>query len=155
MKIECTDNKTFQLFDDGLPTGQLTYASFFSFKAAITLLNSDRYEINPVGFFDTSINVLINDQEIASLKMNWKGHIVISFQDGREFVFKATGSFYNNYFIENTQGEKMMQFEPHFKWSKFNYNYDISYDKKPQDLLLVLLGIYAANYFIAFMSGMA
>lgn len=155
MKTECTDSKTFQLFDDGQPAGQLLYKSLFSFKALITLPNFDRYEIVPSGFFQTSINVLKNEQELASLKMNWKGQIVISFQDGREFVFKATGVFFSKYFIENMQGEKLMQFDPHFKWSKFNYNYDISYDKKPQELLLVLLGIYAANYYIAIMSGMA
>ncbi len=141
MNIECTDNKTFQLFDNEQPAGQLTYESLFSYKAAITLTNSDDYEIKPAGFFQTSINVLKNEQEIASLKMNWKGQIVFSFQDGREFFFKAKGAFYNKYFIENTQGEKLMQFEPHFEWSKFNYNYDIAYEKKPEDLLLVLLGI--------------
>jgi hypothetical protein len=38
-------------------------------------------------------------------------------------------------------------------WGKFNYNYDISYEKKPQDILFALLGIYAANYYIAAVAG--
>lgn len=153
MKIECTDKKTFQLTDNGQSAGQLTYKNLFSYKAEITLTNSDSYEIKPVGIFGTSITVTKNEQEIANLKMNWKGQIVISFQDGRDFVFKATGAFLNKYFIENKQGEKLIQFDPSFDWSKFIYNYDISYDKKPEDILFVLLGVYAANYFIAVMSG--
>ena len=44
-------------------------------------------------------------------------------------------------------------FDPKFNWSKFHYNYEIAYDEKPQNILLVLLGVYASNYFIASMSG--
>lgn len=153
MKIECTDKRTFQLTDNGQSVGQLTYKSLFSYNAEITLTNSDRYQIKPVGFFGTSIAVTKNETEIANLKMNWKGQIVMTFQDGQEFVFKAKGAFLDKYFIENKEEEKLIQFDPHFNWSKFTYNYDISYDKKPEDILFVLLGVYAANYFIAVMSG--
>jgi len=57
------------------------------------------------------------------------------------------------YFLVEWFEEKLIQFDPKFNWSKFDYNYDITYDKKPQDILLVLLGVYASNYFIAVMSG--
>ena len=153
MKVECTDKKTFQLIDNGRLLGQLTYKNLFSYNAEITLTNSDCYEIKPVGFFGTSIIVTKNETEIANLQMNWKGQIVVTFQDGQEFVFKAKGTFYNKYIIENKDEEKLLQFDPKFNWSKFDYNYDITYDKKPQDILLVLLGVYASNYFIASMSG--
>lgn len=85
--------------------------------------------------------------------MNWRGQIVFTFQDGQELIFKATGMFYNKYMIENKEGEKLLQFDPTFNWSKFNYNYEVLYDGKPQDTLLVLLGVYASNYYIASMSG--
>lgn len=85
--------------------------------------------------------------------MNWRGHIVFTFQDEQEFILKAKGTFFNKYIIENKDGEKLIQFDPAFNWSKFDYNYSITYDKKPQDILFVLLGIYASNYFIASMSG--
>jgi hypothetical protein len=153
MEIKCTDKKTFQLVDNGQFAGQLIYDNLFSYKAKIILKNSDCYEIETVGFFGTSITITKDGQEIANLKMNWKGQIVISFQDEREFVFKAQGTFLNKYFIENKEEEKLIQFTPNFNWSMFTYSYDISYDKKPEDILVVLLGVYAANYFIAVMSG--
>ena len=85
--------------------------------------------------------------------MNWKGQIVITFQDGQEFVFKAKDVFHNKYVIENKEEEELIRFDPKFNWGKFNYNYEISYDKKPQDILFVLLGVYAANYYIAAIAG--
>ncbi|MBB5282849.1 hypothetical protein HNQ92_000970 [Rhabdobacter roseus] len=87
------------------------------------------------------------------MKMNWRGHIVFAFQDGREFVLKAKGLFNSQFVIESKDEEMLIQFNPQFNWKKFQYNYDISYDEKPQDILFVLLGVYASNYFIASMSG--
>ena len=153
MKVECTDNKIFRLTDNEHLLGELAYKSLFSYKAEITLTNSDHYDIKSVGFFGTSIAVTKNEMEIASLKMNWKGQIVITFHDDQEFVFKAKGAFHNNYVIENKEEQELIRFDPKFNWGKFNYNYEISYDKKPQDILFVLLGVYAANYYIAAVAG--
>ena len=133
--------------------GELIYEGLFSLKAVIKLAGSDLYEINPVGVFGTSVTVKRNGAEIANLRMSWRGQIVFSFQDGEEFVLKAQGTFYNKYIIENKEGEKLIQFDPKFNWSKFDYNYDITYDKKPANILLILLGVYACNYLIASMSG--
>ena len=153
MEAKSTDRRTLQLTENGQQLGELIYESLFSHKAEIKLTNSDLYEVKPVGIFGTSITVTKNGTEIANLKMNWRGQIVFSFQDGQEFVFKAKGTFYNKFIIENKDEEKLIQFDPKFNWSKFDYNYDITYDKKPQDILFVLLGVYASNYFIASMSG--
>ena len=152
MEAKSTDKKTFQLSENGQLLGELIYESLFSHKAEIKL-TKDLYDIKPIGVFGTSIAVTKNGAEIANLKMNWRGQIVFSFQDGQEFVLKAKGTFNNKYIIENKDEEKLIQFDPKFNWSKFDYNYDITYDKKPQNILLVLLGVYASNYFIACMSG--
>ncbi|MCC6383695.1 MAG: hypothetical protein LC117_06110 [Bacteroidia bacterium] len=153
MEARSTDTKTFQLTDNGQLLGELIYKNLFSDKAVIRLTNSEEYEIKPVGIFGTSITVTKNETEIASLKMNWRGQIVISFQDGQAFILKAKGTFYNKFIIENKDEERMIQFDPQFNWSKFNLNYEISFDKKPDDILFILLGVYASNYFIATMTG--
>ncbi|MEO6732258.1 MAG: hypothetical protein ABIN01_13660 [Ferruginibacter sp.] len=153
MEAKSTDKKTFQLTDNEQLLGELIYENLFSHKAEIKVTNAGLYDIKPIGFFGTSIVVTKNGTEIANLKMNWRGQIVIAFQNGEEFIFKANGTFYNKYVIENKDKEKLLQFDPKFNWSKFHYNYDITYDKKPQDILFVLLGVYASNYFIASMSG--
>ncbi len=153
MEVRCTDQKTFQLENNKELLGHLRYKNPFSYNAEIVLTNSERYEINPVGFFGTSITVTKDGSEVANLKMNWKGHIVISFLGRGEFVLKTNGSFRSAYVIENKDGEKLIQFNPKFNWSKFDYNYEILYDNKPQDILFVLLGVYASNYYIGVVAG--
>lgn len=153
MEAKSTDKKTFQLAENGQKLGELHYESLFSHRAQIKLTNADTYDIKPVGVFGTSITVTKNGAEIANLKMNWRGQIVFAFQDGQEFVFKAKGAFLNKYTIDNKDGENIILLDPKFDWSKFNYSYNISYDKKPQDILFILLSVYASNYFIASISG--
>ena len=153
MESKSTDRKTFQLIDNGQTLGELIYENLFFLKAEIKLANADLYQVKPVGIFGTSITVTKDGTEIANLKMNWRGQIVFTFQDGKEFVLKAKGMFHNKFVIENKDEEKLIQFDPKFNWSKFNFNYDIAYDQKPQDILLVLLGVYASNYYIASVSG--
>lgn len=153
MKAQSTDKKTFVLTDDGQSLGELIYENMFFLNAEIKLENNEVFKIKPVGLFQTSITVTKNEKEIANLKMNWRGQIVIAFTDGQEFVFAPKGMFHNKYTIENKDGEIIIQFEPKFNWSIFHYNYEIAYDQKPQDALFILLGLYASNYFIASMSG--
>lgn len=153
MEAKSTDYKTFQLLENGQLLGELIYENLFFLSAEIKLDNSEIYELKPVGFFGTSIAVKKGEAEIATLQMNWRGQIVFAFFDGQEFVLKATGVFSSKFIIENKENEKLIEFDPKFNWSKFQYNYGISYEKRPQDILIVLLGIYASNYFISSMSG--
>lgn len=153
MEATSTNKKSFHLTEKGQQLGELIYENLFHLKAKIKLANSELYEVKPVGIFGTSITVTKDATEVANLKMNWRGQIILSFQDGQEYVLKGKGLFHDKYVLENKDEEKLIQFDPKFNWSKFNYNYSIIYDKKPQDILLVLLGVYASNYFIASMSG--
>ncbi|ARK09306.1 hypothetical protein [Fibrivirga algicola] len=155
MEATSTDQKTFQLVDNGKQVGELIYKGFFSFSAEMKLGTSDVYEIKSVGLFGTTLTVTKAGLDIANLQMNWRGQIVIAFQDGQEFVLKAMGTFYNKFIIENKEQEKLVLYDPTFDWRKWHYNYTITYEEKPQDVLLILLGVYASNYFIATMSGMA
>lgn len=152
MKILCTDTKTFQLIDDSEKLGQINYDSLFSYNADI-VIGGDEYQIAPKGFFSTTNVVTKNDTEVANMQMNWKGHIILSFKNGQEYILKPTGTFLNKYVVEDKYQQKIMLFKPEFSWSKFTYNYNISYDNKPKDILLVLLATYSANYYLSMMAG--
>ncbi len=151
MKIECNNKQTFELIDGSEKLGQISYEGIFSYNAHATVGNDD-YEIKPAGIFNTTIAVSKNGIEVANMQMNWKGHICISFQVGQEYVLKATGTFLNKFVVEDKDQQKIILFDPNFNWSKFSYNYTITYDNKPTDTLLVLLATYAANYFMATMA---
>jgi hypothetical protein len=151
MKIHCADKKTFELTDSSEKLGHITYDRLFSFKANV-IVGDDNYRITSVGIFGTTISLTKNGADVATMKMNWKGNIIISFQNGQEFILKTTGPFLNKYVLEDKDQQKLMLFNPDFNWAKFSYNYTISYHDKPQDMLLVLLATYSANYCIAAMS---
>lgn len=153
MEAKSIDKKTFQLTENGELLGELIYENIFFSKAEIKFPNSEVCQIKPVGIFRTNTIVTKNGIEIANLKMNWRGQIVIAFQDGQEFVLKGKGIFYDKYIIENTNQEKLIQLDPKFNWKKFRYNYTITFDKKPEDILLILLGVYASNYIISSLAG--
>lgn len=157
MEAKSTDKKTFQLTENDKRLGELRYENLFFLRAEILLESKEHYEIKPSGLFQTSINVTKDGSEIAKLIMNWRGEIVISYQSGQEFILKLNTFFYGKYVIENKKGEKIIQLDPKFNWREFHYTYDIVYnitdDSNSKDILLLLLGIYAANYFVACMSG--
>lgn len=153
MEAQSTDQKTFSLTHNGEHLGKLTYESIFSHRASIQLSTDEVYELHPKGVFGTRISVTKNATEYASLSMNWRGQIVFSVQDRPELIFKPKGIFSNKYTLENQSGEILLQLDPQFNWSKFNYNYHISYETPPEEVLLALLGVYASNYYIAAMAG--
>lgn len=57
MEAKSTDNKTFQLTQNGQLLGELIYESLFSYKAEIKLADAGQYNVKPTGIFATSIAV--------------------------------------------------------------------------------------------------
>jgi hypothetical protein len=131
--------------------GQIHYDSLFSYKAN-AMVGDDTYKIIPKGIFSTTISTTRNDTEVVTMQMNWKGNIILSFKNGKEYRLKATGILANKYVVEDNDHQTILLLVPDFNWSKFSYNYTISYDHKPQDILLFLLATYSANYYISAMS---
>ena len=103
MEARSINRKTFQLTENGQLLGELVYKNLFFLSGKIKLSNSDVFEIKPVGIFGASFKVTKNETEIANLRMNWRGRIVFTFQDGQEFVLKAKGVFTETGFNELSQ----------------------------------------------------
>ena len=153
METKSINNKTIQLTENGKLIGELIYETIFLSKAQIKFPNSDSYQINPIGIFRSTTVVTKNEIVIANLKMNWRGQILFSFKDGQEYILKGIGPFYSKYNIESKDHQKLIELEPKFNWKKMAYNYTITYPKKPDDILLILLAVYACNYTISSMAG--
>jgi hypothetical protein len=155
MKAESKDNRTFQLTEQGQNLGELIYENLFFLNAEIKLTNSEVFEIKPVGLFKTSITVTKNGIEVVNLKMNWAGHIVFTFTEGPVFILKGRSMLHPTFIMENSNKEKLLLIAPEFKWNQSHFNFEITYNENQnkKDILLVLLGVYATNYFIAVMTG--
>jgi hypothetical protein len=152
MEIKCTDKKTFELTDGAEKLGHISYDSLFT-HSATAVVGDDHFEIDTAGIFNSTISVIHKAINVASLQMSWKGDIIIFFQNSGQFILKANGIFRSKYVLEDQNKQPLLLLTPDFNWRKFNYNYSITYDRKPENILLVLLAAYAANYYIATMSG--
>lgn len=157
MNAHSKDRKTFQLSVNEQLLGELIYDTPFYLKAGIKMPNTETYELAPVGFFGTSVAVTKDGNKVVNLSMSWNGEIIITFLDDREYALKLSGLIQSKMILENKNQEKVIQFEPKFNWRDFYCKYDITYDmtndNEPKDNLLLLLGVYSANYFIATISG--
>jgi len=49
--------------------------------------------------------------------MSRNGKIIITFEDDIEYALVLKGIFHNQVFLENTDKENIMCFEPHFNWT--------------------------------------
>lgn len=152
MEIQCTDKKTFELTNGGEKLGHISYESLFT-HSGIAVVGNEHFEIETAGIFNSTISVTQEAINVACLQMSWKGDIIIFFQNSGEFILKANGIFRSKYVLEDINKQPLLLLTPDFNWRKFNYNYGITYDRKPENILLVLLAAYAANYYIAAMSG--
>lgn len=157
MEAKSTDRKTFQISENGQQVAELIYADLLYQKAKVKFSNSEEIDLAPMGLLDSRIAVTKEGNEIASLEMNWKGQIVLTFQDGQEYQLHMNGIFQNKYTLENKDKEKLVELDGQFHWRNFPYSYNISYnisrnEVSDSDLLLVLT-VFATNYFISAMAG--
>lgn len=84
--------------------------------------------------------------------MNWFGQIVIDFEGGKQYLFAAKSTFSNVFLLKDQSGEVLIQFNSKFNWGKFLCQYQIS-AMQTEHALLVLLGVFSANYLLATMAG--
>jgi hypothetical protein len=128
-KVKSTDTRKFSLTQNDIILGDLTYEKWFSFTSEIILADNSRYQIEPKGFWGTTIEVRDEKNILLDFKMNWNGNIIINTKfDNVEnhFVFKPKGIFKSTYALFDTEGQEILVIQPDFKWSKFNYDYDVN-----------------------------
>lgn len=159
MEARSTDRKIFTITHKKNRIGQIRYENYLYIRAEIIINEFQKYEIKPKGAFGTSLSVIdtVNNNEVAQLAMTWNGEIHISFRNLQEYIIKLNNFFSNQYFLENSQGEKLILLKSKFNWVQFQYHYDIEYNvdrfDTSENKLLLLLGIYAVNYYIITLSG--
>ncbi|MBS1746376.1 MAG: hypothetical protein JST21_09435 [Bacteroidetes bacterium] len=154
--VKSTDTLSFVFVKGEDIVGKLTYKNWFSFKAKLELNNNHLYQMEPKGFWGTTIELKENDNTILNFKMNWNGNIVIHSviaNPEQDFVFRHRGVLKDSFVLLNKDDVELLVVKPDFKWNKFNYEYKITssgyFDSfKNQDILLATT-IHCANYYMA------
>lgn len=138
--------------------GILSYKSWFKFNAVIQLANNSTYQIEPKGFWGTTIELKGGDNVLLKFKMNWNGEIIIqTYFDTveQDYVFKHRGVFKESFIVTDKEGTELLVMKPHFKWNKMNYEYGITtleaFDAFPNNEILLLNALHCANYYMSMM----
>jgi len=152
MKAICTELRNFELFENHKKVGRITYKNWFSSSAEMEVDKMPSYEVKSTGFSGVAFTLFKNTEEVATFKMNIKGHMILSFKDEQDYLFIRKSIFNSKYTIESANGQELIRLIPSFDWNKLSYSYDIAYEDKP-DILLVLAGMFCANYYMALSGG--
>ena len=153
-KANATNSHNFILTFDNQKIGELVYKKWYSFSAEIQMTDGTKYQLEPTGFWDSKIELKDDTQTLLEFKMGWKGIIIKTlFNDSEEvFLLKLKGLLSNKFVLLDTNDEELMAAETSFKWSKFNFDYNIEttpvFDNFENKELLLLTILHCINYYI-------
>lgn len=145
---------TFEVTKNEKTIGKLVYKSWFTFHVEIEISNS-KYMVGPKGFWGTTIEVKEDNNVLISLRMNWKGNIIMQTHFNnieKNFVFQHRGFFKESFVFTDENGTELLILKPNWKWNKVNYEYQITasdvFEKLLHKELLLLNALHCANYYI-------
>ena len=154
IRAACTDNRLFKLTKDEQLIGQLNYKSIFSTKALLQTSPTEAYLAKSIGVLQPRVGIFKDKQEIAHIRMQGNGALRIHFlEENKDYTFTRGGSLKDKYSLENMQKDVILSIEPSFAWKDFRYDYSLTVNQEENNILLLLIGLYGANYFINLMSG--
>lgn len=152
------DSLSFELTHNDQLTGKITYKSWFNFNAVIELADHQSYQIEPKGFWGTTIELKDNEKVLLKFRMNWNGEIIVqTYFDGikESFVCKHRGIFKDSFVLTDKVGMELLVMKPQFKWNLLNYEYQIStcddFEQYPNKEILLLTSLHCANYYMSMM----
>jgi len=142
--------------------GKLIYKSWFRFNALIEIANSLNYQVEPKGFWGTTIEIKDNDKVLLEFTMNWNGEVVIQTYFNnieKGYIFKHQGIFKESYILTDQEGIELLTMKPHLKWKLMDYEYQIitsdSFESFPEREILLLTALHCANYYMSMIANVA
>lgn len=157
-KANSTNSKNFSLLSDDKVIGELIYKKWYSFNAEIQLSNGATYQLEPKGFWDSTIELKDDAKVLLEFKMGWKGIIIKPLFDNKDdsFLLKLNGLLSSKFVLIDRDKTELLVAATDFKWKKLNYDYNIettkSFDRFDNKELLLLTILHCINYYMTIIS---
>lgn len=132
--------------------GTLEYGMWGVRKAEVASTTAEfKYHLSATGFWQTTIIVNKGDTPFAEIKPVLGRGLQLSFSGTTQtFMFKKKAAFSTDYKVVDENDRELATVEPHFKWKKFGYDYeiDVQYNTLDEEINLVLplLLVYCVRY---------
>ena len=154
-----TDSLIFNLTHDDKLIGKLTYKSWFKFNALVEMADGKFYQVEPKGFWGTTIEVKENEQVLAKFCMNWNSEIVIrTFTEDVEkgYILTHKGVFKESFVLVDQDGQELLIIKPHLEWFKMSSEYQIITTDELENVqnkgTLLMTALQGANYYMSLAS---
>ncbi|MGG5210580.1 hypothetical protein ACQWU4_16765 [Chryseobacterium sp. MIQD13] len=151
---------SFELTQNDRLIGKLIYKSWFNFNAAIEIADS-KYQVEPKGFWGTTIELKEGETVLLKFRMNWNGEIVVqTYFNGvkKGYIFKHRGIFKESFVLADQDGIELLVIKPHLKWNLMDYEYQLTttdtFETCPEKDILLMEALHCANYYMSMMYSM-
>ncbi|AZA76112.1 hypothetical protein EG347_00490 [Chryseobacterium sp. G0186] len=138
--------------------GKLTYTSWFKFNSVIEIADGQICQIEPKGFWGTTIELKDKDRVLLKFRMNWNGEIIVqTYFDGlkESYVFKHRGIFKESFVLTDKMGTELLVMKPSLRWNLMDYEYKITtsdaFEEVSHKDILLLNSLHCANYYMSMM----
>ncbi|MBE4949317.1 hypothetical protein [Chryseobacterium culicis] len=154
-----SNSLTFEITKEEKLIGKLTYTSWFKFNAVIEIAGGQTYQVEPKGFWGTTIELKDQERVLLKFRMNWNGEIVVqTYFDGVKngYLFKHRGIFKESFVLTDQEGVELIVIKPHLKWASMNYEYQIttsdSFEMIAEKEIVLINALHCANYYMSMMA---
>ena len=153
-KTNSTNSKNFNLTFENQSIGALIYKKWYSFNAEISIVEGKTYQLEPVGFWNSKIELKDGEKKLLEFKMSWKGIIIKTFfeNEQKSYLLKLKGLLSNKFILIDTDNKELLAAETDFKWNKLNMDYNIETTNELENLpnkeLLLLTILHCINYYM-------
>lgn len=153
-KANSTNSKNFNLTFENQSIGSLIYKKWYSFDAEISIVEDKTYQLEPVGFWNSKIELKDDEKILLEFKMSWKGIIIKTFFENEQqsYLLKLKGLLSNKFILIDTDNKELLAAETDFKWNKLNMDYNIETTNELENLpnkeLLLLTILHCINYYM-------
>ncbi|REC44633.1 hypothetical protein [Chryseobacterium pennipullorum] len=152
-----THSLSFEITKGERLIGKLIYTNWFTFNAVVET-EDHHYQIEPKGFWGTTIELKDGERVLLKFRMNWNGEIVVqTYFSGvkKGYLFKHRGIFKESFVLTDPEGTELMVIKPTLKWSALNYEYDITttdaFEADPDKETVLINSLHCANYYMSMM----
>ncbi len=119
--------------------GNLDFSGWRPTKADLALSDGTTYTIEPLGIWNTTIQITKGDTIIAGMKYNWNASISIMFANGREFTFKRQKRWSGDWLMVNDMEDAIGLLSVSYKWSTMGFDYHLQLEPDADRQITTLL----------------
>ncbi|MCF0072833.1 hypothetical protein LZD49_20300 [Dyadobacter sp. CY261] len=161
-QAKSTSSLSFDLTQNGGLIGKLSYKSWFTFHALVEMANHPTYQLEPKGFWGTTIELKEADNRLLTFTMNWDGDIVLQTYFNRQekgYLFKHRGIFKESFVLIDQDSNELLVMKPELKWKNLTYDYQLTTADRFESLarkeLFLLTCLHCANYYVFMIANVA